>query len=115
MAQQNARHPRATHITFFAQQGDVLIQAAALPAGHRQAVGRVLASGEVTGHAHRLTETSDGLLVEINGQLYLSVGVGGAAIVHEEHLPIMLPPGDYKIDRVQEYDHFAEEARSVRD
>lgn len=97
------------------QQGDVLIQAATIPAGQRKPAGRVLAHGEVTGHAHRLTEASDGLLVEIDGVLYLSVGARGAEIVHEEHLPISLPPGEYRVRRVREYDHFAEEARQVRD
>lgn len=97
------------------QQGDVTIQPASIPAGPRKNAGRILAHGEVTGHAHRLTESSDGLLVEIGGQLYLSVGAGGATITHEEHKPVELPQGDYRIGRVQEYDHFAEEARQVRD
>lgn len=97
------------------QQGDVTMQPARIPTGARKDAGRVLAQGEVTGHAHRLTEASDGLLVEVAGQLYLSVGVGGATITHEEHKPVELPQGEYRIGRVQEYDHFAEEARQVRD
>ena len=97
------------------QQGDVTIQPASIPAGARKDAGRVLAHGEVTGHAHRLTEASDGLLVEIDGQLYLSVGAGGATITHEEHKPVELPAGGYRIGRVREYDHLAEEAREVRD
>lgn len=98
------------------QQGDVLIhQITTIPAGTQKDAGRVLAHGEVTGHAHRLTEASDGLLIEIDGQLYLRVGEGGATITHEEHKPVELPQGDYRIGRVQEYDHFAEEAREVRD
>ena len=103
-----------TKVTWF-QQGDVTIQPAAIPVGKRKDAGRVLAYGEVTGHAHRLTAASDGLLVEIDGQLYLSVGAGGATITHEEHRPVELPQGDYRIGRVQEYDHFQEEARQVRD
>lgn len=97
------------------QQGDVTIQPASIPRGARTDAGRILAHGEVTGHAHRLTEASDGLLVEIDGQLYLAVGEGGATIIHEEHKPVELPQGDYRIGRVQEYDHFQEEARQVRD
>jgi hypothetical protein len=98
------------------QQGDVTLERiAALPAAARKPAGRVLAHGEVTGHAHRLTDSSDGLLVEIGGQLYLSVGAGGAEIAHEEHGAVKLEPGDYRVGRIQEYDHFAEEARRVAD
>lgn len=97
------------------QQGDVTIQPATIPTGNRKDAGRVLAHGEVTGHAHRLTEASDGLLVEIDGQLYLRVGEGGATVVHEEHGPVDLPPGEYKIGKVLDYDHFLNEAREVRD
>lgn len=97
------------------QQGDVTIRPATLPRGQRADKGRVLAYGEVTGHAHRLTEASDGLLVEIDGVLYLSVGAGGAEIVHEEHKAITVPAGEYVVGRVMEYSHFEEEAREVRD
>lgn len=98
------------------QQGDCLLhRVEGIPAGARKNAGRVLAHGEVTGHAHRLTEASDGLLVEIDGQLYLSVGAGGATIRHEEHHEIFIPEGEYRVGRVQEFDHFAEEARAVRD
>ena len=101
--------------TTWFQQGDVTIQPAVIPSGARRDAGRVLAHGEVTGHAHRLTGASDGLLVEIDGQLYLRVGEGGATITHEEHKPVEIPAGDYRVGRVQEYDHLAEEARQVRD
>lgn len=98
------------------QQGDCLLHRInAIPAGARTEAGRVLAHGEVTGHAHRLTDASDGLLVEIEGQLYLSVGARGATIRHEEHQAIEIPEGDYRIGRVLEYSHFDEEARAVRD
>jgi hypothetical protein len=97
------------------QQGDVTIQPARIPDGAHKDAGRILAHGEVTGHAHRLTEASDGLLVEIDGQLYLRVGAGGATITHEEHKAVEIPAGEYRVGRVQEYDHFQEEARQVRD
>lgn len=103
-----------TKATWF-QQGDVTIQPASIPGGERKDAGKILAHGEVTGHAHRLTEASDSLLVEIDGQLYLSVGAGGARVEHEEHKAIDLPPGDYLIGKVREFDHFLEESRAVRD
>lgn len=113
MAQRNRRNPRRADVTLY-QQGDVLLIATAIPAAGKPA-GRILAHGEVTGHCHQLTEASDGLLVEVDGVLYLRVGAGGAEIVHEEHRPITVPPGEYRVGRVQEYDHFAEEARRVVD
>lgn len=98
------------------QQGDVLIEAATIPATTRPRPEGVLAHGEATGHAHRLTAASDGLLVEAeDGTLYLRVGPGGATIQHEEHGPVTVPPGAYVVRQVREYDHFAEEARVVRD
>lgn len=39
----------------------------------------------------------------------------GTVVVHEEHYPVEVPPGDYQVGRVREYDHFAEEARRVID
>ncbi len=97
------------------QQGDVTIKPAKIPTGKRADKGRVLAYGEVTGHCHQLTAASEGLLVEVDGQLYLRVGEGCAEVVHEEHAKVALPAGEYLIGRVQEFDHFAEEARDVRD
>ena len=100
------------------QQGDVIMRSiVSIPQGKMvvQREDGVLARGEATGHAHRLTEMSDGLLTEVDGQLYLSVGEGGATVRHEEHKAMTLPPGEYKIDTVREYDHFAQMARAVRD
>ncbi|MBI4567979.1 MAG: hypothetical protein HY719_06225 [Planctomycetes bacterium] len=96
-----------------AQQGDVLFQRVeAIPerrgARPRPRPDRILAKGETTGHAHRLTEASDGLLVEVDGVLYMQVGPGGAEVVHDEHKPIAFAgPSVWAIDIVREYDHFA--------
>ena len=95
--------------------GDVLIQPAQIPAHARRTAERVLARGEVTGHAHRLLETSDVEVYEHEGTLFLRVGSSGATISHEEHGMGRIAPGEYRVGRQQEYDHFAEEARSVRD
>ena len=98
------------------QQGDVLLLTAEIPSSASISRRLILAEGEVTGHAHRLDEATDGLLYEAtDGTLYLRVGAQGATITHEEHRSITVPQGDYRVGRVQEYDHFAEEARSVRD
>ena len=96
------------------QQGDVLITLAAIPKKATKKDGRaIVAYGEVTGHCHEVI--GEGVEVfEQDGTLYVSAPKGGT-IQHEEHKPITLPPGDYQIGIVKEYDHFAEEARQVRD
>jgi len=101
------------------QQGDVLIETVdSIPeeavselAGER---GFILAAGEVTGHAHTINPRGATLMGH-NGQRFLKVYANSATVKHEEHGHVKLPKGDYKIRIVKEYDHFAEEARSVKD
>lgn len=108
----------ATAMTYY-QQGDVLIKPVrnfVMVPDLKPRPDGVLMHGEVTGHMHRLTDASDGLLYEDGqGKLWLRVGAKGATIQHEEHKPITVPEGDYEIGRVREYSHFDEEARVVRD
>ncbi len=100
------------------QQGDVIIRSAAsIPAGavrvSRKLKGLVLAEGEATGHAHRIVE--DGAaLYEKDGVLYIKVEKP-VQVQHEEHKPITLSKGIYRVGYVREYDHFTEEARIIRD
>ena len=75
-------------------------------------VGKVLAEGEVTGHYHRLQNTE--VLEREDGVREFDVN-NSDEVVHEEHKTISLPKEQYASDRVQEYDHFAEEARRVQD
>ena len=95
------------------QQGDVLIQETDERRG-KKLNHRILAKGEATGHAHRVSE-GDVTLYQQKGILFLRVNSNVATVVHEEHLPLVIPQGDYKISRVREYDHFAEEVREVTD
>lgn len=96
------------------QQGDVLIRRADIPKKAKRKKGRaIVAYGEATGHCHEVIGSGVEVYEE-NGTLYVSAPSGGT-IKHEEHKPITLPPGDYQIGIVKEYDHFAEEARNVRD
>lgn len=96
------------------QQGDVTIKpVTSIPNGATPVKGRVLAEGEATGHKH-LAESEDVLLFSHEGTLYMRV-VSGTRIVHEEHHALNIPPGDYLVGKVREYDHFAEEARHVVD
>jgi hypothetical protein len=61
-----------------------------------------------------VAEAEDVRLFLRDGMLYMNAP-NGTTIVHEEHDPITIPPGDYVIGTVLEYDHFAEEARKVID
>ena len=107
---------------FQARQGDVLIQQMLKREPKGQQVtdhGRViLAYGEVTGHAHEVvgpmvdTPPPAQLFEEPDGTRYLFVD-RACALVHQEHGPIALAPGCYKITRQREYS--PEAIRNVAD
>ena len=96
----------------------------------------ILALGEVTGHAHavalkervlpeKLKDAKPGSVVipdpkdvelyeDDNGDLFLRVKEKkGATVVHEEHAPIRLPKGYFRVWRQREYS--PEEIRVIRD
>lgn len=107
------QNPKNEALAWF-QQGDVLIRPVAeIPKWAKRIDGRVLAEGEATGHMH-VAEASDVKLFLFEGTLYMRVPEG-TKVVHEEHAPVDIPPGDYMVGKVREYDHFAEEARNVID
>lgn len=94
------------------RQGDVLIvpvpeesvpaSAVAAAGEPRDARGRmVLALGEVTGHAHALV--APGKLVRQSADRVLLHLPEGGRLSHEEHAPIPLPRGWYRIVRQREY------------
>ena len=101
-------------------QGDVfLVTCSKIPAGakkvRKSARGYILAEGEATGHAHCIAEPSVGIeMYESEGILYLKTNKQ-VQVKHEEHKPITVAPGTWKVGRVKEYDAFEEEARNVRD
>ena len=101
------------------QQGDVLFKMIdALPDGLAvKASPRkglvTFAEGEVTGHHHSCV--ADGVtLYEKDGVLYCGVEKE-ATVTHQEHGPVTLPPGNYRIGIVREVDHLADEIRNVAD
>lgn len=77
------------------RHGDVLIKKIDVIKG-KKLNHLVLAEGEVTGHAHRITQ-GEAELYEQDGVLYLHVESEEALLTHEEHKPIALPKGDYEI------------------
>lgn len=95
------------------QQGDVLIKPASIPEDLEKRNSDVVAEGEETGHAHRIVSGDYNMYMD--GQIMFIQALSEVELKHEEHKPITIPPGDYEISFVREYDHFAEEARRVVD
>ena len=94
------------------QHGDVLIKRInAIPTGAIKKSTNILAEGEVTGHAHRVT---GGDVYEKDGVLYLHLETE-TEVTHEEHHTQVIPAGDYQIGIVREYDHVREEEHNVAD
>ena len=86
------------------RHGDVLLApVAALPAGATPRSGLVLAHGEHTGHSHRVREFGAASLYVYGKDLYLLVSAPTATLVHEEHRPIELPVGVYRVWQQREY------------
>jgi len=93
------------------QQGDVLIESVAkLPDGvdpvFRPNGGFILAQGSSAGHAHVVED--DILVYEQDGLLYCQAETE-FTVKHQEHAPITVPAGRYRIRRVREYDYFVDE------
>lgn len=96
------------------RHGDVMIeQVDSLPSGLRKAKHTILAHGEITGHSHRIKEEDSAFLYEATTSLYLHVTAEEATVVHEEHEPIRLTTGYYRVWRQREYS--PEEIRVIRD
>ena len=81
----------------------------------------ILAEGELTGHSHaifgRVTMfRDDGLARDIPGGLYIGhINIEGpsARVQHEEHAPLNLPKGTYRVRRQRELE--PKDARVVAD
>ncbi len=97
-------------------QGDLLLERVAdvTPSGtieeNLNGVAMVLAEGETTGHHHaiwdRVTMFRDDMLArDIPAGLYighLQVASAYARVTHEEHAPLTLPRGTYRVRRQRE-------------
>ena len=90
------------------RQGDVFIQAiGAIPSSARAAPlpHGTLVHGELTGHSHRVDNLDSATVFsgQTPNELFLEVKAKLARIVHEEHAPIQLAPGSYRVWRQREY------------
>lgn len=88
-------------------------EAPGLPLGREKLSHTILAHGEVTGHSHRIKEFADADLYLAAGTLYLHVRAPAVTVIHEEHHPITLTSGYYRVWRQREYS--PQEIRIVRD
>ena len=98
------------------RQGDVFIQSGKIRLGLKpvdSVNGRqVLAYGEATGHSHTVSELDGKLFIDANGKMFLRTEAG-CELVHQEHAPITIPPGDYAVTIQREYT--PEAVRNVQD
>lgn len=83
------------------RHGDVIIKKVSQVKG-KKLNHLTLAEGEVTGHAHKITE-GEAILYEHKGTLFLRVDSDNALLTHEEHKTIELPKGDYEIQIQREH------------
>jgi len=101
------------------RQGDVgIVPVARIPKKDAAPVARVrgrivLAEGEVTGHAHVITDEGATLIRSSDGRTFLRLDAP-AVVRHEEHAPITLPKGGYEV-RIQREWTDADEPRRVTD
>jgi hypothetical protein len=96
------------------RQGDVLLVVAddspremteVVPERRGSRLEYVLAHGEASGHAHAMV-ADDQVTVRRHPErgLFLVVQGGGAELRHEEHRPLPVPPGNYRVVRQRTYD-----------
>lgn len=98
------------------QHGDVILKSVIIPNNLKSVETKkiVLAEGEVTGHAHVITDIAKVDLFKNAGKTFIKVK-SPVELKHEEHKTIVIQPGSYEIDQVKEYDPWADEIRNVKD
>ena len=97
-------------------QGDVtFLPVKSIPTGMKKVSDGILARGETTGHAHRVGTLDAAELYEMDGKMFLAVGENGVSIVHEEHHPVTLDPGNYEVHIDKTFDYSAKQLRNVAD
>ena len=84
---------------FFERISEMPDQARAHPLPHV-----TLVHGEMTGHSHRIANPRTATLFPAGPlAFFLEVHAEGATVVHEEHGPIALDSGLYRVWRQREY------------
>ena len=90
-----------------ARQGDIFFEAIGdIPADAKRVKSKkryILAEGEATGHHHSVAVMPDVEMFERDGTLYLRIAREDVKVEHQEHAPIDLPVGVYRVGRQREY------------
>lgn len=98
------------------RQGDVFVEKIDLLPGNLEKQENkdkiILAWGEATGHHHAITCDNSESFVDCDGNLFLLLSEE-KILTHQEHAPITLPPGNYKVKIQKEYE--PEAIRNVLD
>jgi hypothetical protein len=104
------------------QQGDVLFfSEEKLPKGLRPVRPYenglyIFALGEATGHHHSAVADNDiELFQDEKGTLFCRVKGDEVVVRHQEHKPVTLKKGTWRVGIVKEVDPFSEEINRVRD
>ncbi len=114
--EKNPRDARKMQVGQYGFQGDVVIKKVERIeefGSMKVKNDGVLAEGEVTGHMHKLFGEFD-LRQDKDNNLYFEVKED-VTLKHQEHSPIVIGPGFYKVEIQKEFDHFQERARRVLD
>lgn len=121
--EENIRDARQMKVGEYGFQGDVIIKKVEEEDIFRKMDNKddgILALGEATGHMHKLHGDFElrTLTKTINGEskalTFFKVN-DEAILKHQEHSPIKIGPGFYKVEIQKEYDHFAQMTREVWD
>ena len=96
------------------RHGDVFIESFdQIPKKAKRLPHTILAKGELTGHSHRAEGANNAVLYQFGDEQFLEVTVDSVNIVHQEHDPITLDHGIYRVWIQREYT--PEEIRRVID
>lgn len=99
------------NIMVYIRQGDILFEKIDEVDKSKQKLDtKTVALGEITGHSHSFEKQSQVLLSkradeDVPTQLVV-LDESGAQLTHQEHLPIQIPKGVYRIRREQSYNPF---------
>lgn len=86
------------------RHGDVMIAPVpSIPTGATKRTLPILVYGEITGHSHRIAEPNAAQFWEHDGIIFMQIIAETATVVHEEHKPITLPRGIYRVWQQREY------------
>jgi len=100
------------HRQRFWQAGDTLwFEGASIPKDATEKKDGIILHSDTTGHSHKVKNAQ---LFMKDGKPFI-VAEKEAVLTHEEHKDLKLPPGNYEMKIVKEYDHLLEESRNVID